>query len=745
MEVVASCPMLAAGFVWQSSAQTFAQTIIVKATFVLEPGHAKIAPQEAWEPIHSTDRFVNDDRQGSLFAPTDRVPYKRHVDVLVVGHAYAPDKQPARSVVTRMTVGEMDKCVEVVCDRGFRASDNRLLEGPRFTKMALDWTRAAGGPGTTNPVGMRFDALPDAVGLISVPNLQPLKTVVTNRADTFSPVGFGPIAPTWPGRTRTLEPFAEHFSPANWMEHPLPSGFDFEFFQAAPIDQRVARLRPDEPLVLENLHPLHPRLVTNLPGVSPRAVVHRGSGEREDVTFVADTLWIDTDRSICCVVWRGSIGLRHPAEEGLVTVTLVEPVAESIEESLVETIPPSIVHEDELLAMTKLAPFGVKPGGTTMPFVGANIAKRSPNPVRSRDDGVLPFGPNGLSGPPPAPIALGQVTLPAQSPTSSPTVQALVVAEASHVPTPVVAARLSEQIPLAATTAPSMGSIARESEVPTTRDAAPRAFSSVQPQAAPGQFVEGNDCPGRTSEMFQLLWYDAALMKSAREYETWRRVVGTVGMTQDDHAAMAHALLTAVRLDAHDVQTAFAGAVDKKGWFVSPIVAVAGDLEVLFDELDVLRAVTSMAAATATPSDTELNQAIEKARRFIEAPGLLVAPAICADATARIRDAFVKEKKQLPADFLDAPIEEALLLGRRYQMWRTLGETHLRCWLSTPKETQPFVVYLSVEAAQKLPLFKRFRVRLLAEVHPAQHRSEVPGKTLRVIAIARVEQYAMRA
>ncbi len=745
MEVVASCPMLAAGFVWQSSAQTFAQTIIVKATFVLEPGHAKIAPQESWEPIHSTDRFVKDDSHGSPFAPTDRVPYKRHVDVVVVGHAYAPDKQPVRSLVTRVAVGEMDKRVEVVCDRGFRASDNRLLEGPRFTKMALDWTRAAGGPGTTNPVGMRFDALPDAVGLISMPNLQPPKTVVTTRADTFSPVGFGPLAPTWPERTRTLEPFADHFSPANWTERPLPAGFDFEFFQAAPLDQRLARIRPDEPLVLENLHPLHVRLVTNLPGVSPRAVVHRGSGEREDVTFVADTLWIDTDRSICCMVWRGSIGLRHPAEDGLVTVTLVEPVAESIEESLVETIPPGIVHEDELLAMTKLAPFGVKPGGTTMPFVGANIAERSPSPLRSRDDGALPFGPNGLSGPPPAPIALGQVTLPAQSPTSSPTVQALLVAEASRVPTPVAAARLSEQVPPAATTAPSMGNTERSSEVATIRDAAERPFSSAHAQGATGQFVDRNDCPGRTGEMVQLLWHDAVNMKSVRDREARSHAVGTVGLKHDEHAELAHALLTDVRLDAHDVQTAFEGAADGKGWFVSPIVVVAGELEVLFEELDVLKAVTSMAEAMATPSDTELNQVIAKAREFIETPRLLAVPAVCEDLTTRIRDAFVKEKNQLPADFLDAPIEEALLLGRRYQTWRTLGGTHLRCLLWTQKETQPFAVYLSNEAAQKLPLFKRFRVRLLAEVHPAQHRSEAPGKTLRVVAIARVEQCVMRA
>ncbi len=732
MEVVASCPMSATGFVWQSSAQTSAQTIIVKATFVLEPGHAKLAPPEAWEPIRTTDQFVKDNHHGILVAPTDRIPYKRRVDVLLVGHAYAPDKQPVRSLVARIDVAEMSKSLEVYCDRGFRASDNRLLEGPRFTKMALDWSRAAGGPGTTNPAGMRFDASPDAVGLISVPNVQPPKTIVASRADTFCPVGFGPIAPMWPGRTQKLQPFAERFSPTHWTEHPLPEDFDYEFFQTAPPDQQLRHLRSDEPLVLQNLHPTHAHLVTRLPGVSPRGVVNRASGEREDVTFVADTLWIDTDRSICCVVWRGSIGLRHPDEQGLVTVTLVEPVVESIEASLIETIPPGVVDEDELLSMTKLAPFEVKPKGTTMPFVDAAVVGRPPGPIRTGDDGALPFGPVGLSGTPPAPIALGQVTLPAQSPTSSPTVQ---TPPGARGPTVVNAPGLSEPTKGAPKTAPSVGATEEPSGTPTIRDVRPDVTTRSAFGDPSSTFVNRNHRLERAVHTVQLLWHASSDPVRARCLAACRDLVDDAA----DDVAIAHALLTSsIRMDGTNVRTAFARAADARGEFVAPIIVLEGELEVLFDELAELRAAISGATAVLTAADVELDRALVKAKEFIALPDLLAAPTVCRELTARLRAAFVKEKHPLPADFLDAPMEEALLIGRHYQKRSVLGGTHLRCLLRTIGEAEPFAAYLPTEAVSNLPLLKRFRVLVAVEVHPTQRSDEAPGKTLRVLVLGRI-------
>ena len=299
MDVLSFCPLRVSGFTWQPSVGAFTQTVVVKGTFRLLPGESVLADaQEAPSEL-------------------DNAPYKPKADVVLVGHAYAPGKQPARSWMSRLMVGEIDKSIEVWCDRVFRWQDGTLLEGPRITKMPLLWERAAGGPETGNPVGMRFDAAPDRYGMVPIPNLQPAGMFVSSRADTFAPIGFGPIAWEWPRtgvQPSKLEP--------GWRERPFPPHFNYGYFQLAPPDQQVAAIRANERIILEKLHAEHDRLVTNLPGMTPRAVLDRATGEREEVRLSADTLWIDTDRGTCSVVWRGRVALRHATEAGRIAVWL---------------------------------------------------------------------------------------------------------------------------------------------------------------------------------------------------------------------------------------------------------------------------------------------------------------------------------------------------------------------------------------------------------------------------------------
>lgn len=317
MEIVSACPLRVTSVVWQPRPGAWALTAIIKATYRLEPLRSPLS--DAQELPADEDNHWDHDPARSLYAPSDRVPFKRRPEVLLVGHAFAPGGRPVRSLVARLQVGEMDKSIEVWCDRVF-AQDGQLLEGRPFTTMPLRWERAAGGPGTWNPVGMRFDASPDLYGAVAVPNLQPPGHHVASRGETFAPIGVGPVAPTWPSRAGRLTPESAAGWAARWFALPLPEGLDASFFSSAPPDQQVDELRPDERIVLENLHPAHPRLVTNLAGVTPRAVAERVEGTREEVRLVADTLWIDTDRGVATLVWRGSIGLRQPQEAGRVVV-----------------------------------------------------------------------------------------------------------------------------------------------------------------------------------------------------------------------------------------------------------------------------------------------------------------------------------------------------------------------------------------------------------------------------------------
>lgn len=317
MDVVSLCPLPATGFVYRSQAGTFAQTVVVKATYTLRPGEAVLAP--AQEELNEEDNHWNDDPARSVYTPSDRAPYKPKADVMLVGHAFAPEGKTVRSLMVRLVVGELDKAIEVFCDRAF-TRQGQLLEGSPFTKMPLRWERAAGGPGTGNPVGIRWDGPPDVYGRMVIPNLQPPGMHVSRRADTFPPICFGPIAENWPSRVQKLGRHTGMFSGKGRDVCLLPSDLDYGYFQGAPLDQQVSELRPNERIVLEHLHPEHARLITNLPGIRPRAIVDRATGEREEVQLAADTLWIDTDRGICALVWRGRLGLRHAQEAGRVSV-----------------------------------------------------------------------------------------------------------------------------------------------------------------------------------------------------------------------------------------------------------------------------------------------------------------------------------------------------------------------------------------------------------------------------------------
>ena len=317
MDVISLCPLRVASLIWEAE-----QTLVVvcKATYRLAMDVSPLAEHQ--EAPNEADSYWDDDPRRTLAAGTDLVPIKPRADVLLVGHAYAPGGQPTRSFGVRMLVGEIDKPVEVWCDRAWSV-EGELREGAPFVRMPLGYERAAGGLDTWNPVGIPHGAPPNAMGEVPVPNLQRLGLLVADRSVFIGPIGFGPIAPTWPSRVERLGPSASGWSETGWYTRRLPEDFDIGFFNCAPHDQQAEELRGDERIVLENLHPEHPYLVTGLPGLRPRAFVERPGAPIEEVSLQADTLCIDTDQSICTLVWRARVAL-GAVRDGRVLVLMEE-------------------------------------------------------------------------------------------------------------------------------------------------------------------------------------------------------------------------------------------------------------------------------------------------------------------------------------------------------------------------------------------------------------------------------------
>jgi hypothetical protein len=385
MDVVSHCSLPVGGRVWKPRPGAYALTFVCKATFALGPGKLALAAEQ--QPIHEFDRSWSESVT-SLYAASDLAPRKLRADVVLIGSAYAPGGVPVRKVVARLSVGDVDKSIEVWCDRTLRA-DGSVAEGPPFAKVPLLYERAAGGPGTDNPVGMA--RVRDAYGGAALPNLTLPGTRASQDAP-IAPVGFGPLGPEWPARRAKLGRSADTFSEDAWHEEPLPPDLDMTYFNFAPLDQQPGALEGDERIVLENLHGAHPQLAMTLPGLRPRAKVTGPGGERP-APMRADTLWIDTTRELCCVTYRGQVVLASPKEAGWVVVTLdtAEPDEAGRKARPVHDL--ESTRNIEVPRNIEADPPTPRPAAFTMPFLVKGDA--APPARESRPMGGLPFQASG--------------------------------------------------------------------------------------------------------------------------------------------------------------------------------------------------------------------------------------------------------------------------------------------------------------------------------------------------------------
>src|SRR5262245_32888302 len=116
MDVRSLGPLTVAKVAWQSPRGGRVLTVVAKATFDLVHGEARLAerqdePAEGDRPFEDGGGSPSQAHKSSVQVPSDLAPFKPHADVLVVGHAFAPDEKPVRSLVARLAVGEVDKSI----------------------------------------------------------------------------------------------------------------------------------------------------------------------------------------------------------------------------------------------------------------------------------------------------------------------------------------------------------------------------------------------------------------------------------------------------------------------------------------------------------------------------------------------------------------------------------------------------------------------------------------------------------
>ncbi len=272
-------------------------TVVVKATFYLVKGAPMRLVQPA--PILIGDQHFEGSPDRSVVAASDVAPYLPRAEVMFAGHAYAPTPSPYMAVRIAVVGSRplVDKSLHVFGERMWLDGEQATAPVP-FTRIPIRYERSPRGY-EENPVGM-------AAG----PNL-PVANIIDPH-DAHAAAGFGPISPTWPSRARLLRGLDPSVLEASAPV--IPDAFAWSYFHAAPADQRCSFFEGNEWVVLEGLHPDYPRIESQLPAARARARVYgaESTGYRE-VGLAADTMWLDGDHSICCVVWRGNFEVESEA------------------------------------------------------------------------------------------------------------------------------------------------------------------------------------------------------------------------------------------------------------------------------------------------------------------------------------------------------------------------------------------------------------------------------------------------
>ncbi|MCK6586897.1 MAG: DUF2169 domain-containing protein [Polyangiaceae bacterium] len=329
MEIESLCPFQAGAVLWEPRIGEHRLTVCAKITLALAHGRtASVAPAPQQIPLHD-DLFWDRNTAGSLYAPSDFAPQKPRADILLVGHAHAPGGAPVTSLLARLRVGSFVKALHIDGDRVWTGAPEGLRPSPArpFIAMPLRFERAPSGP--MNPVGI------DPAIQLGKP-LANIFAVGEAKLDRGAP-GFGPTSPAWRARR-----FQHGLDIARWTDAirhdpgPAPPSLDLAFFNAAPLDQQVDEIPAGAEIVLENLCPGVPILATRLPPLSPRAFrVSKATGLSYEIPLRCDTLWIDGDRALAVLCFRGVADVNEPRSIGRVVIAVEpedrpEPIASSI-------------------------------------------------------------------------------------------------------------------------------------------------------------------------------------------------------------------------------------------------------------------------------------------------------------------------------------------------------------------------------------------------------------------------------
>lgn len=309
----------------QTTSARASLVVIVKRTLTWSGGTLRESSRQL--DLFRGDVPWPDGPQSTVRFESDMVPFKPRGDIVLAGHAYAPDGRPVETLEASLRVNRQRYRLRVFGDRRWRrrASGLAAVSTPTpFLAMELRYERAFGGIDggeycAGNPVGRGFvaTACRDSPDGRLLPNIEDPHDPVVDPRSRPKPVGFAFFGRSWQPRLGLSGTVDESFRRS--ASASLPMGFSYDVFNGAhPNLQVPGWLRGDEEIELVHLVPEGFALV-RLDGALPsievvrHRVAYAGSApatvvtESEVLTMRLDTLVLVPEHESLYEVFRGAV------------------------------------------------------------------------------------------------------------------------------------------------------------------------------------------------------------------------------------------------------------------------------------------------------------------------------------------------------------------------------------------------------------------------------------------------------
>jgi len=286
--------------------------IVVKATFTIGEQWTLADTQP---PPAEADEYWGEPENSSIQYTSDYHTGKSNSDIIMLGHAFSPDKKEIRQMDVSLTVGQVHKTIRVFGDRQWQ--NGRITPPQPFRTMAMTYEKAYGGTHIVdgqiiateerNPVGCGFSGQrkPEEMNGLPLPNLEDPNDLINAPTQQPTPACFAASAPHWSPRSG----FAGTYD-KNWKTRRIPyipTDFDRRFFNMAHTDLIYPGfLQGGEPVEITHMHPHEHLLKFTVPVVKLRSTIIV-AGSSQSPEFNLETLTIEPNRLTLGMVWRAAM------------------------------------------------------------------------------------------------------------------------------------------------------------------------------------------------------------------------------------------------------------------------------------------------------------------------------------------------------------------------------------------------------------------------------------------------------